>query len=181
MTMLGIKEPKLESRGSVLHYLSANEIDTNNVVYLNQTKINVLYKNDTFKPGFPKGLRMIQFILFDKKGNLISQYSTCERSIRGGKVLESFPPKNIYPLNSGKSFEYYSTYLVDRWGYPIRLSDMQGSDYFLFVYYATFTGRPGLRLLNQISEYCDRYKEKKIKLLKVNLDFTSKEAFESPL
>lgn len=113
----------------------------------------------------------IQFAMYDSNNMLVSNYATCEGSRKRFGIWETFPPKNINPLRDTKlTLEEEA----ERWrninGERIDASSFK-SDYKLVVYWATYSGMFGKRLVKQAKEYIKSHPDKDIQLILINNDF----------
>lgn len=116
------------------------------------------------------GAPAIQFAMYDSNNMLVSNYATCEGSRKRFGVWETFPPGNINPLRDTKlTFEEEA----ERWrkinGENIALTSF-ASDYKLVVYWGTFSGMFGKRLVKQAKDYIKKHPDKDIQLILVNND-----------
>jgi hypothetical protein len=97
-----------------------------------------------FKPDWEAGLRPIQFKIFDKSGKLISHYSSCEGPLKYTNYTEQFPPLNISPLDSSYSLKKEQV-IIDG-----AITNIEDYDFTVIIYWATFTGIPGRKLIEKI-------------------------------
>jgi len=113
----------------------------------------------------------IQFAMYDSSNMLVSNYATCEGSRKRLGVWETFPPKNINPL---RDIKLTLDEEVERWrnvnGERINPAKFT-SDYKLVVYWGTFSGTFGKRMVKQAKKYIQSHPDKDIQLILVNNDF----------
>lgn len=144
-TILGVKSPNKITKEVAYNYLIKHNIDTSNVLFLKNNYFDTL-RSLPFKPGWEPGLRPIQCKIFSKNGELIFQYSSCEGSLKRTELYEQFPPKNITPIDSTYSLSD-EIRMIDN--FP-SLNDEK--KYITIVYWATFTGLPGRKLIEKMEK-----------------------------
>ena len=88
--ILGLKSPTKIDKQFAISYLLKHDIDTSNVIFLKNGYLDTL-KYLPFKPNWEPGFRPLQFKIFSKTGNLVSQYSSCEGSLKHTLIKKVFP------------------------------------------------------------------------------------------
>lgn len=161
-TILGIKSPKKISKQEVLHYLLKHDIDTSNIIYLQENYLDTL-KKYPFKPNWEEGFRPIQCKLFDSTGKLIFQYSSCEGYLKQTGIYDKFPPDNITPIDSKYTLSDEKILIKDS------IPKMNKSEYIAIIYWATYTGIPGRNFIKNIVKTLNS-KSENILIMKLNTD-----------
>lgn len=166
--LLGIRIPKELTQKELDDFLIKENIDTSNCFAFHKKAYDSI-KQLEYKPGWEKGFKPLQFKAFDKSGNLIAQYASCEGNLKKLELLHTYPPKNIFPFDSTQTLQnditMYRTYRGEK------LVIEQGKyDIIFVVYWGKWLGRPGINLLRDIHEYKKTYKNKNTLILKVNVE-----------
>jgi len=112
-----------------------HNIDTSNVKFLKENYLDTL-KKLPFKPNWESCFRPIQFKLFTKNNDLIFQYSSCEGALKHTEIYNSFPPKNITPIDSTYTLTDEQRIINEN------ISNEINADYIAIIYWATYTGIP---------------------------------------
>ncbi len=166
-TLLGIKEPEEITNKTALEYLLKHNIDTSNVMFLKSNYLDTL-KSLPFKPDWETGFRPIQFKIFNKYGDLIFQYSTCEGPIKNTLINKKFPPYNITPIDTTYTIKD-EQFLTDD-----KITVAENTDYVVIIYWATYTGVIGRKFVKKIvTIIADQ--NYNIQIFKLNTDYTVKE------
>ncbi|MBC8181167.1 hypothetical protein H8E88_08585 [candidate division KSB1 bacterium] len=161
-TLLGIKSPGRIQKSDAIDYLTKHNIDTTNVIFLKENWLDTL-KKKSFKPDWESGFRPIQFKIFSKNDTLIFQYSTCECKLKDTRIYEQFPPKNITPIDTS-----YTIFDEQKLTNEL-ISKKTDTDYIAIIYWATYTGIPGRKMLTKVERILRENKEK-ITIYKLNTD-----------
>lgn len=160
--LLGIKSPEAISKAEAKDYLIKHKIDTVNTLFLNTNYWDTL-RSKPFKPDWQPGLRPIQFKVFNTNGDLVSQYASCEGSLKKTKFFDQFPPKNITPLDSTYTL-YDEQKMIENF-----VPDEGNNDYTTIIYWATYTGLPGRKLIQKIEKQL-KLENIKSSIYKLNVD-----------
>ena len=160
--LLGIKTPTEISKSTSIDYLLKHNIDTSNVVYLKEHYFDTL-RSLPFKPGWEKGLRPIQFKIFNNDGNLIFHYSSCEGPLKYSIFFDQFPPENITPMDFSYNLARENSMIESE--IPMEAN----KDYITIIYWATYTGIPGRRLIKRIEKEF-KLKNVSTSIVKLNID-----------
>ena len=131
--ILGITNPQDESKEDLNTYLLRNGIDTTHSYVFYKPAFDSISKLP-FKPGWPGGFRPIQFIAFNSSGSLVSKYASCEGSYRKLEILKSYPPENIWPIDSTENFKSHLEMYRNYDGSKIHLNSENG-DLNIIVYW----------------------------------------------
>ncbi|GIV29378.1 MAG: hypothetical protein KatS3mg028_0444 [Bacteroidia bacterium] len=168
MMMLGMSEPHPKNIKKLQKYYSSVNSKESLCYYISYSAMDSLSQLP-YKPGWSKGFRPIQFKVFDDKGKLICQYASCEGSLEKLKILKSYPPKNAdhFPFDTNYTFHREKTMIRslckdNAWSH--------NSDGITFVvYWGTWLGVPGKKLLKKVYDYASQYSSQSIKIIPVNL------------
>ncbi|MFN8114482.1 MAG: hypothetical protein U0W65_00095 [Bacteroidia bacterium] len=165
--ILGISDPKIEDKKTLNKYLAKINIDSSNCYVFYKPAFDSIQKLP-YKPNWPVGFRPIQFKVFNSLGNLIGQYASCEGSYKKLKIFESYPPRNVFKLDSLQNFEsdikMYRTYYGDK----VKIAP-NNNDLNFVIYWGKWMGRFGKNLLKEIYKYKKEHPEYKINIIKVNV------------
>lgn len=148
--LFGAKEPKIETVASIYKYYNRKHIDTAKVIFLSPTYLDSLKMKSS--KGMEVGFRPIQFRLFAPDGSLAAQHVSCEGFLKQFKVLETFPPTNIMPIDSFLTLEN-ELKMVDIGVKPIEPKP----GFSLFIYSQVWTGKFGTNYLNNLLEYSQKH------------------------
>jgi len=166
--IVGISNPKIESKSKLDKYLIKIGVDTNdNYVFYKPAYDSI--KQLPYKPNWPVGFRpFLHFKAFDSSGTLISQYASCEGSYKKLKIFESYPPRNNWPFDSTQTFvtdiKMYRNYA----GSEISLNAENGDLNFI-VYWGKWMGRYEKKFLHVLTNYKNEHPEHNINIYKVNV------------
>ncbi|MCC5944615.1 MAG: hypothetical protein JJT94_06740 [Bernardetiaceae bacterium] len=161
-TVLGIKNPVK---------LTEKEVST----YAIQEKIQPFYVADSvilkklaYKNNYGIGsFQPIQFKFFDKKGQALARYVSCEGSTKRWETFERFPPRSLeHDLTRYNLYEELPYYRDLEGNTPIIEED---TEYIFIVYWATFTGKPGRNLIEKVKRYLNLHQNKHIQIIFVNV------------
>lgn len=167
--LLGIKRPKELPIADLNNFLLKHQIDTTQCYAFNRVSYDS-FKKKPYKPGWEEGFRPIQFKVFNSNGEIISQYASCEGLLRKLKILDSYPPGNVFPLDSNQTLLNDLKMYRDYNGNKINLRSRNEYDLFFVVYWATCLGKPSLNMMKNVYNYQNTYSKKKIKIIKVNVE-----------
>lgn len=165
--ILGIKEPERISKQRAIEYLYSHKLDTCDIVYLKYNYLDTLQQL-SFKPGWEAGFRPIQFKIFNKLGDLIFQYSSCEGPLKNTSIFDTFPPKNISPIDTSYTIENEQLLTVEK------LTIKEHTDYVAVIYWATYTGIIGRKFLKKINRLL-KNQDVTIQIYKLNTDYIIEE------
>lgn len=161
--ILGIKEPEGISKQKAIEYLYSHKLDTCDIIYLKYNYLDTLQQL-AFKPGWEAGFRPIQFKIFNKFGDLIFQYSSCEGPLKNTSIFDIFPPKNISPIDTSYTIENEQLLTVEK------LTIKEHTDYVAVIYWATYTGIIGRKFLKKINKIL-KNQDVTIQIYKLNTDY----------
>jgi hypothetical protein len=162
-TLLGIKSPTKISSEVAITYLKKHSIDTSNIVFTKVKSLDSLTRL-AFKPNWEAGFRPVQFKIFNKNGRLISQFSICEGNIKRTGIVTIFPPKNLSPIDTNYTYSLEQNLFIKP--YPL----LREYNYICTLYWSTYTGIPGRKLLKNVLKYLNS-NQNNILILKVNVDY----------
>lgn len=165
--ILGISNPKEENKSDLDAYLLEIGVDTTNSYVFYKPAFDSLSELP-FKPDWPVGFRPIQFVAFNSSGSLVSKYASCEGSYKKLKLLESYPPENVWPIDSTENFESHLKMYRDFDGSKISVFSENG-DLNIIVYWGKWMGRYGEELLQDLRSYKSENIKYKINVYKINV------------
>ncbi len=161
--MLGLKEPRILSDSEFAKQSQKFNIDTSMHTSLSKEAINQL-KTQPYKPNWEVGFRPLQVRMYNGNGSLISQYSTCEGSLKRAGIFNTFPPKNYYPLDS--TLTITDELALHRNPPKVKY---QENDLTVFVWWASWLGRPMKNLIEETQQYVADHPDKNIAVYYVNV------------
>jgi len=160
--ILGIKTPQETTQKKTIEYLLKYKLDTDNIIFLRPNYFDTL-KQKPFKPGWDTGFRPIQFKIFNKYGNLIFQYSPCEGPLKNTLIYDTFPPKNITPIDTSYTIKNEQLLTSNK------IIIKKNTDYIAIIYWATYTGIIGRKFLKKTDKLLKS--KKNIQVYKLNVDY----------
>jgi len=178
-TVLGIRNPEVKTLQQIQKYGLRHDLGINSIYLMPATVIDSL-RETPYKQGWEKGFRPIQFKMFAANGELVSHYASCEGPRKKLGVLDVFPPKNMWPIDTNLTLLVDLKMYLNEDGSAVELEDVGDFDYLFLVYWATYTGIPGRKLVSDIDGYVSRFPGMKIKVLKINTDLTEKSTRLAP-
>lgn len=160
-----MKESQPQSDASVLAYASAKYPDY--IIYrADSTRMRTMFR-EAYKPNWEAGFRPIQFICFDSDGKIVTQWASCEGDLKG--TLASFPPRSKYSGDSTKTFLNFALGTK-----PLRNTSselaLNNNRYTYLIYWATWTNKQSINLVNDITRYVEKNGGKKSDIILVNID-----------
>ena len=163
-TLYGIKNPKIETRESILSYSSKIKMDTALVVTLD----TAMYLNTFVRIG--KSVPEAE--LYDKRGTNIT-YRQKEQDCNAGLFgfLPELKKDSVYRRKDNFTLERQLASLRDLNGNKINLDTTGAPDYYLFLYWVRWMGRLNKDHVMEWEALAKSNKNVKIKVIKVNLDF----------
>lgn len=165
--ILGIKDPKELPVEKLTQYQIKNKIDTSNSFVFSKTSFDSIQLLP-YKPKWEKGFRPLQYKIFNNKGEIISQYSSCEGSLKKLHILESYPPTNWYYFDSTSTFDRDIAMYRKYDGSRLTIDETK-NDLNIIVYWGTWLGKPGKKLIKRLVKYKRQYPAKKIAIYYVNV------------
>jgi hypothetical protein len=169
MRFAGVRQPKIETRASVIHFLSENGIDTNDVYCLDSALFEKL-RNESFKPGMSKAFRPVQIRVYRHDGAPCMQWASCEGYLKDLKIFDTIPPRVINGLNQDKSLKEDLYQYFTLTGSPANLSPIEGYDYYILIYFARYFPRMSKESFKVVNAFVLKHPEVKCKVYKINVD-----------
>jgi len=158
--------------GQIIKYATRYKLQNEPVYILTRKGLDSL-KSSSYKPKWGKGFRPISFKVFNKAGNMITLYASCEDAYPPKyrhNILDSFPTKHFNYTDStwtiDKELKSFRSFSKDSFYYKID----NNSDLYIVVYWATYTGKIGRGLVNDLKSYASKHSDHKITLIEVNSD-----------
>lgn len=145
--LMGIKEPKTETTASLYKYYDKHKIDTALVVFMQPIYVDSMTQK-SYKPGWDKGFRPLQFMYFDSTGSQALHLASCEGTLKRTKVLEKYPPINNFAIDSSYSV-YQELALLDNTAKHI--NHVSGAT--LVIYSQVYTGWLGRVYVKKLLRY----------------------------
>lgn len=165
-SILGVKEPVAKSDNQVRD--SINKIYRSFPIYrIREDKIDSLFKEE-YKPGWGSGFKPIQFICFDRKGEIVAQWASCESSLNSYS-LKTYPPRSRYLSNTKLTIERIiksSNILIPG---KNTLEDYTRYDYTYVVYTCSWTEKLSINMLYKIINYTK--KQPSYNIVIINTDY----------
>lgn len=165
--LLGLKDPKELPEEKLITYQLKNKIDTSKSFVFNKIAFDSI-QSLPYKPKWPIDFRPLQFKIFNNNGEIISQYSTCEGSIKKLHILERYPPSNWYYFDSSTTFDRDFRMYRNYDGNKININETK-DDLSIVVYWGTWLGKPGKKMIKRLKKYMQKYSNKKISIYYINV------------
>jgi len=166
----GVRQPEIESKSSVQSFLKSIGQDTAGVYGLDTVAFNRL-RSEPFKPGWKPGFRPVQIRVYDRQGNPVMQWASCEGYLKDLRPFDSVPPRNTNGLNTsltlGEDLKQY--YTLD--GKPAGLVPEPGYDLSLLVYFARYFPMLSEESFRQVADYRKKHPELRMRIYKIDVDF----------
>lgn len=169
LKLAGIKRPQIESGESIINFLKEFKLDTNNVFCLDTSLYNQLCSHP-FKPGWKPGFRPVQIRCYDKHGNPVMQWVSCEGSLDQLKTFDSVPPKNAGGLDTSLTLASDLARFFTLDGKPAGIRPDEGYDYYFLVFFAKYFPRMTRKSFREVSDYAQRHPELNMTVYKINTD-----------
>jgi len=169
MKMAGLRKPGIETKTSIVHYLQKLKQDTNDVYTLDTTLMENL-RRESFKPGMAKGFRPVQIRIYDKNGEPVMQWASCEGFLKDLKTFDSVPPRNHNGLNKSLKLQEDLSRYYTLDGTSSSITVPTGFDYFILIYFAKYFPRLSKESFRQVEKYALKHNELKMKIYKINVD-----------
>ena len=170
LSFSGIKNPEVETAASVKEFLLKIGQDTTDVLCLDSS-VYTNMKTQQFKPGRSSGFRPIQIRAYDRQGNAVMQWASCEGYLKQLGTFDSVPPKNQPGLDTSMTLQQD----LDRYFYldgkPSTAKASQEYDYTILVYFAKWFPKMSKESFRQVDKYIRNHPELKIRKYKIDADF----------
>lgn len=155
----GIKKPSIESPESLKKDALGFGFDTTYILTSNAEK----FLDNFHGKGIP------DIDVFDSEGNYI-EYRDSDTSCNAGlfKFIPELNTNKIYNKTGKKKLDEELSKFVDLYGKPHQIE--KDADFYLMVYWATWTGRLNKDHVAEWEQLVKENKNCKIKYIKVNLD-----------
>jgi hypothetical protein len=177
MKMAGIRNPEIESKNTILGFLLKINQDTNDV-YTFDTVLFKKYMSEPFKPGWPNGLRPAQIRVYNKFGEPVMQWSSCEGFLKDLKTFDSVPPKNFNGLNTSLNLQEDLKQYFTLDGVPANIVLPTNYDYYILIYFAKWYQKLSKESFTQVENYKQKHPELSIKVYKISTDFQANWGWE---
>jgi hypothetical protein len=169
LRIAGVREPRIENKVSIFRFLNEIGQDTSNVYVMDSNLMDQL-KKKSFKPGMSKAFRPIQVRVYDKKGNPVIQWASCEGYLQDLKLFDTVPPRVINGLDTSLNLvEDLSRYYTFE-GKPAGIIPAPGFDYYFIVYFARYFPKMSKESFLQVDQYMKHHPELTFRLYKINVD-----------
>jgi hypothetical protein len=168
---LGLKNPKVESFEEQKSYLKKYNLDTTNLytfnpIYKDSLKLSTYYITYSDSIFFTP----MQFRMYDSTGEFVAGWALCFGKVDVIGLYEQFPPKKLEYTNDKLNFYTDSNFILDRTGQKIDPKIfLNHYNYIIVGFWAEWLGRLSKDMLIDLENYIQKYNEKNIIFLKVNL------------
>ena len=163
-TIYGIKKPKIETEKSLTKYLKRKKINSNNVYTLDEKDYYQIQK--LVSAGIP------DIIVYDCKNDKPIKY-------REDTMCNGYAFGFIERLKKDTTFQYVDTIpnfsdlismLRDLKGNVANIEKNKNADYYLFIFWARYTGRLNKNHVKVWEKQANNNKQAKIEVIKINID-----------
>ena len=160
-TYYGIKKPKIENKRSLTQYLNRKKINTGNVYAVDYED----YKNIINKiKGVP------EILIFDKKGRAIQYRNEEECNAEAFDFIEKLSVNDKFIYDDSINLKQYLSMLKDLDGKKAYIPLENKADFYLFIFWAKYTGRLNKNHIKVWEEQAFKNKNSHIQVIKVNVD-----------
>lgn len=148
--LFGLRDPQKETVASIYKHYERKHIDTSKVIFIIPTYLDSLKLQSS--KGMEVGFRPIQFRLFAPDGSIAAQHISCEGFLKQFDILETFPPKNLMPVDSFLTLPN-----------ELKMVDMGVKEvkpkpgYSLFIYSQVWTGKFSTNYTKSLLEYSQKH------------------------
>ena len=146
----GVKNPKIESKESIINYLEKNEIETNHVAALKDVK--------EFSEMFQQDLSFPNFLIFNKEGELINPNQKKKYVSDVNQFMQTLDVLNsdvLYRnITDDINLNFIRSRIVDLDGNAMKLEE---NEYFMICVWAKFMGK---RTTRKVKKYVDAANKK---------------------
>jgi hypothetical protein len=170
MRFAGLRKPKIESKESIIKFLTKLKEDTTDVYTIDTATFQKLRK-EQFKPGMTKGFRPAQIRMYGKNSEPLMQWASCEGFLSDLKIFDSVPPKIINGLNISLNLEDDLKQYFTLDGEPANIMVSERFDYYILIYFALYFPKLSKESFSQVDQYIADHPELKFKVFKINVDF----------
>ncbi|MFL5765137.1 MAG: hypothetical protein ACJ77K_14435 [Bacteroidia bacterium] len=158
----GIRNPRIETETSILNYLKANGLNTNNCFALRDTfALNSFFES---KIGTPE----IRF--YDKNGYLMQYRDEKRCNGQNDSLIEFLNPVNIIRVDSTQNIFNYLNEIRTLKGQTVNPDDFKNFDFYLITYWTKWMGKVNK---NKIGDWENSLQKpnSKIKSIKITCDY----------
>ncbi|MCX6296963.1 MAG: hypothetical protein NTX97_13055 [Bacteroidetes bacterium] len=159
----GVRNPKVENKKSILDYLTANNLSTENSFCLQDTAaLTKFYNRDI---GTPE----IRF--YDRNGYLMLYRDNKKCNAQNDSLITFLNPKNVIKIDSTNNLSEYLKQIKTLDGKDINPDEFKGYDYYLIMYWAKWTGKVNKIKMEDWEKSIVNKNDPKIKTIKVTTDY----------
>jgi hypothetical protein len=169
LRIAGLRKPKVETKQSVIKFLKKLNEDTNDIYTLDTTLFQELQKSH-FKPGMAAGFRPVQIRVYDKQGEPVMHWASCEGSLSCLHIFDTVPPRVVNGLDTSLTLkeDLSCYYTLD--GQQAQIAVEKGYDYYFIIYFAKYFPKLSKESFEEVYGYKRKYPEIKCKIYKINVD-----------
>ncbi|NVO30744.1 hypothetical protein [Hymenobacter lapidiphilus] len=149
-TILGVEEPVAKNDVEIAHNLR-NRYPSYPLYRVKENKMDSLLRAE-YKTGWGPGFRPIQFICFNNKGKLVTQWASCE-SGQNSYTLKEFPPRSKYPSNPEFDIKKVIDIVKPLSPDNANLNTYENYEYTYVVYVTSWTDKLSSDLVESIKKY----------------------------
>lgn len=160
-TFYGIKKPKVETEKSLTKYLKRKDVKNSNIYAVSFEDYVEIIKQ-------VKGIPEIMIFSADGKNIKYKEEGQCNGYAFG--FVETLSSKDTLQFVDSLYLDNYLRKLKDFSGKQIEFKKQSGTDFYLFIYWARYTGRLNKDHVKIWEEQANNNQNSKIEVIKVNLD-----------
>jgi hypothetical protein len=170
MKVAGIRAPQIESKESIYSFLLQIQQDTLDVFTLDTTIFEKL-RREPFKSGWKEGFRPLQIRMYDKNGDVVLQWASCEGYLKDLRTFDTVPPRNLNDLNKKLKLQDDLNQYFTLDGNPAHIFAPPGYDYYILIYFAKWFYKPSKEAFLEVERYIQLHRDLKFKVYKIDTDF----------
>lgn len=165
---IGVEDPKPHTDNTQLIAYAKNTYPSYPFIRVAPEHFTTLLQSK-YKPDWEPGFRPIQFICFDKNGELIAQWASCEGEL-DKFVLSDTLPKSKYKSFEDVTFKKIYSRFQNETGKTIDINSYKYNERNYIVYWTMWTGRQSKNLVKRLEKYIVNNKSRSTLIL-VNADY----------
>jgi len=157
----GIKNPKIETEKSLKKYLKRKNINSDNIYAVNYNDYLKILKQTK---GVP------EIMIFSADGKCIKYKEEGQCNAYAFDFIETLSKNETLQYIDSLNLNEYLHMLKDLDGKPVTVKKNKETDFYLFIFWARYTGRLNKNHVKIWEEQADNNKKAKIEVFKVNMD-----------
>ena len=159
----GVRNPKVENKKQIEHYLKSNQLIDTNCYALKDTSMLNKFNNGNI--GIPE----IRF--YDKNGYLMLYRDNKKCNAQNDSLISFLNPSNLIKIDSSNNLKIHLKELKTLDGQDLKQDEFNSYDYYLIMYWAKWTGKVNSNKMKSWESSLEEKNDLKIKTIKVTTDY----------